>query len=91
MLSGSGGSCGAGAGGAKQDPAVEDRRGYDRSVGTQNRRGEWVPSIPLPLFVGILDTRLMRHRCSCGQTFWTMRGYEGHYALEHILGLGSDA
>jgi len=45
---------------------------------TQNKRGEWVPSIPVP-FYGIRKT------CCCGRKFWTMRGYELHYALDHIL------
>jgi hypothetical protein len=37
---------------------------------TQNKRGQWVPSIPLPLF-----TFPHRHRCECKRTFWTMDGY----------------
>jgi hypothetical protein len=53
---------------------------YDRSISAQNRRGEWVPSIPLP-FQGT------RKVCRCGAKFWTMPGYQGHYALEHILGM----
>lgn len=56
-----------------------DRRDYERSVSTQNRRGEWVPAIPGP-FLGIRKT------CSCGAQFWTMKGYQGHYAYEHVLG-----
>ena len=44
----------------------------------QNARGEWVPSIPLPMY-GI------RKRCECGRKFWTAAGYRGHYALDHIL------
>lgn len=47
---------------------------------TQNRRGEWVPSIPLPWYE-------VRQHCDCGRRFWTAKGYRGHYALEHILGL----
>jgi hypothetical protein len=47
-------------------------------VSAQNSRGEWVPSIPLP-FYGL------RKGCSCGRKFWTMDGYQGHYALCHIL------
>lgn len=57
-------------------PAARD---YDRSVSAQNRRGEWVPAIPLP-FLGF------HKRCICGAKFWTMKGYQGHYALEHVLG-----
>jgi hypothetical protein len=46
---------------------------------TQNARGEWVPAIPLP-YLGL------RRRCgACDRRFWTMDGYRGHYALEHIL------
>lgn len=45
---------------------------------TQNTRGVWVPSIPLPFYE-------IRKRCECGRKFWTNEGYEGHYALRHIL------
>jgi hypothetical protein len=47
-----------------------------------NDRGEWVPSIPLPLF-----TFPHRHRCECDRSFWTMSGYRGHYALVHVMHL----
>ena len=47
---------------------------------TQNKAGEWVPSIPLP-FYGL------RKRCKCGRKFWTTQGYRGHFALWHILNL----
>lgn len=53
-------------------------------VQVQNKRGEWVPSIPIPLYVPPL---MLRKRCSCGRGFWTMDGYRGHYALAHILAL----
>lgn len=56
-----------------------DIRDYNRSVTAQNRRGEYVPAIPLP-FIGL------RKKCSCGAKFWTYKGYQGHYAYEHILG-----
>jgi hypothetical protein len=49
-------------------------------ISTQNRRGEWVPAIPLP-FYGL------RKRCTCGRKFWTAEGYRGHYALHHAMGL----
>lgn len=49
---------------------------------TQNARGEWVPAIPLPLFIAF-----GRKQCKCGRKFWTKEGYEGHYALAHVLGL----
>ena len=48
------------------------------SVQTQNKSGQWVPSVPLPLFG-------FRKRCHCGRKFWTMPGYRGHYTLAHIL------
>ncbi len=52
------------------------------SVTTQNSRGEWVPAIPLPLYG-------LRKRCECGRKFWTTAGYQGHYALCHVLHLGA--
>ena len=59
--------------------ALHDRD--PRENQTQNSRGEWVPSIPLPFF-GMLVW------CgSCKRRFWTRRGYRGHYALVHVLGL----
>jgi hypothetical protein len=49
---------------------------------TQNSRGEWVPSIPLPF------RSLFHHRCpECNAAYWTQPGYRGHYALAHILGM----
>jgi hypothetical protein len=58
------------------------REAWLRAVNTtQNGRGEWVPSIPLP-FYGL------RKQCECRRKFWTSAGYRGHYALEHALGLG---
>jgi len=47
---------------------------------TKNTRGEWVPAIPLPFYLPP-----GRKRCSCGKRFWTLEGYEAHYALRHIL------
>lgn len=44
----------------------------------QNGRGNWVPAIPIPV------TRV-RHECSCGERFWTMDGYNGHYAYVHLI------
>jgi hypothetical protein len=49
-------------------------------VATQNYHGEWVPAIPGPFF-GV------RKVCRCGRKFWTMEGYEGHYAYAHVLGM----
>lgn len=45
-----------------------------------NQRGEWVPAIPLPYYG-------LRKHCSCGRKFWTAAGYQGHYALAHVLAL----
>ena len=50
------------------------------AISTTNRRGEWVPAIPLPLYAR------GRKWCHCGEGFWTARGYRGHYALVHVLG-----
>ena len=48
----------------------------------QNSRGEWVPAIPLPFY-----SSLPHYRCpECQAAYWTLPGYRGHYALEHILG-----
>lgn len=61
------------------DRSLRDRD-FDRGMSAQNRRGEWVPAIPLPFFG-------LRKHCSCGEKFWTQKGYEGHYARDHILGM----
>jgi hypothetical protein len=50
------------------------------TTSTQNKNGEWVPAIPEPYY-GVRKT------CDCGSKFWTYKGYQGHYALKHILGL----
>ena len=52
------------------------------SAQTQNSRGEWVPAIPLPLYV-----RWGRKQCDCGRKFRTMDAYNGHYAYAHVLGM----
>jgi hypothetical protein len=49
----------------------------------RNRDGEWVKSIPLPMY-GI------RKQCrfpGCWKHYFTEAGYRGHYALAHILKL----
>lgn len=51
-------------------------------IQAQNSRGQWVPAIPLPYFAAF-----HRRRCECGQSFWTTRGYHGHYAYAHVLGM----
>lgn len=48
------------------------------TVTMENRRGEQVPAIPLPLFG-------LKKQCSCGQSFWKLHNYETHYAHEHIV------
>lgn len=63
---------------------IDVRHGEPATVTVQNSRGEWVPAIPLPIY------RLLgRTECGeCGRRFPNARLYRGHYALEHILGLG---
>lgn len=51
-------------------------------VRTQNTRGEWVPSIPLPFY-----GRGNRCTCQCNRRFKGDEAYQGHYALVHILGM----
>jgi hypothetical protein len=51
------------------------------NASTQNALGEWVPSIPLPMFL------VLHCRCECGQRFLRLRNYQGHYAHAHILGM----
>lgn len=55
-------------------------RDYDTGIQSENKYGEYVPSIPFPYY------GLKKH-CDCGRKFWTEEGYAGHYALEHILGV----
>lgn len=66
--------------GLKKSQGLSYREAWKQAAQTQNQRGEWVPAIPLPLF-----TFPHRHQCSCGQSFWTMDGYRGHYAAVHII------
>lgn len=47
---------------------------------TQNSKGAWVPSIPLPYYLAF-----GRVRCDCGRKFKDEEAYRGHYALKHIL------
>jgi hypothetical protein len=56
------------------------------SISARNDRGEWVPAVPLPFFAWPMK------RCgTCRRRFWTTSGYQGHYALVHILALSSPA
>ena len=54
---------------------------YQRGCSCKNKRGEFVPSIPLPFY------HLIFKECECGKKFLTEKAYREHYALEHILGL----
>lgn len=48
-----------------------------------NLRGEWVPAIPLPLFLAF-----GRVECGkCDERFRNKRRYQEHYAYVHILGM----
>ncbi len=58
----------------------EPQKTYDKSMQVKNSRGEYVPAIPLPYYG-------LRRMCECRKKFWTQKGYESHYALEHILGM----
>lgn len=53
-------------------------------VAVLNSKGQWVPAIPEPMFVGF---RLRHCRCDCGEIRKTRRSYREHYALTHIVGL----
>lgn len=68
--------------GLEQAKGVTYREAWLQASGTlrQNGVGEWVPDIPVPLYG-------LRKRCTCGRKFWTAAGYQGHYALAHILHL----
>lgn len=53
-------------------------------VQTQNKKGDWIPTIPEPYYGMVYEG------CECGQRFygWDMHErYLGHYALKHILAL----
>jgi hypothetical protein len=54
---------------------------FNRQDTVENKRGEWVPAIPLPYYGKTVKI------CECGARFLTEKGYREHYALEHILGL----
>lgn len=51
----------------------------------QNHRGEFVPAIPLPLFIGM--KRVQCTHDNCGRKFFAKKRYREHYALAHILAL----
>jgi hypothetical protein len=55
------------------------------AIQAQNVRGEWVPSIPEPFFLG--NSLRPRYRCSCGETRKSRLAYREHYALVHIVGM----
>lgn len=51
----------------------------------KNQRGEWVPAIPEPLYIGKVPFGQVRVQCSCGRKFTGRRKYEEHYAYSHIV------
>lgn len=51
-------------------------------VEVMNSDGEWVPMIPLPLYLPF-----WLKQCHCGKRFWTKQSYMEHYAYRHILGM----
>jgi hypothetical protein len=57
------------------------------SVQVENCRGEYVPAIPLPIYMRAWPWQRRRYYCMCFQGFRTEVEYRGHYALVHILGL----
>lgn len=62
-----------------------DTEHYVRQLGgpmAENRRGQWVQSVPLPFYGRVRKTCM-----HCGRKFWTEDGYRGHYAYAHILGM----
>lgn len=55
-------------------------RGFSMdTIETTNKSRKWVPAIPWAV-------KTLRYKCQCGQSYWTLDGYKGHYALKHILG-----
>lgn len=66
------------------DTPVRPQPAIDTFLGAsvQNAAGNWVPSPPLPVFVGYL---LRRIHCQCGEDFKTEDQYLGHYAYHHML------
>ncbi|MGH3355249.1 MAG: hypothetical protein ACRDOJ_05090 [Nocardioidaceae bacterium] len=55
-------------------------------VATEHRISEKAASSASPL-VPVGFASLGRKRCSCGATYWTLSGYQGHYAYAHILAM----
>jgi hypothetical protein len=51
------------------------------STYVENGSGDFVPAVPLPLYL-VVGTK-----CKCGKFFLLERNYRGHYALVHILHL----
>lgn len=43
--------------------------------------GEWVPAIPLPMYVGLGPLR--RCRCYCGKKFKHEQAYRDHWVYAH--------
>ncbi len=45
----------------------------------QNKRGEWVLTIPVPSYLSFGRTQ-----CSCKRKFWGSQAYKEHYVYAHI-------
>lgn len=67
---------------AYQELLMEKTTARLRTTLTQNDRGEWVPAIPLPMFLGF-----GRVQCDCGKRVFGRRRYREHFALSHVLGI----
>ena len=50
---------------------------------TQNKKGQEVPTIPLPFY--LYPFFIGRVRCTCGKKFWKEEVYRWHYAYKHVL------
>lgn len=56
-------------------------------VQVQNPDGNWVPAVPMPIF--LRPFWLKRVQCHCGRKLWNRQRYQEHYAYAHILGMGN--
>lgn len=66
--------------GVRLTPAGDIAR-FDTGNLVRNLAGEWVPSIPEPIY------GLGKVCPVCYQRFFMRAGYRGHYALTHIMKL----
>jgi hypothetical protein len=60
------------------DTPPENAARQPARMSEQNLVGDWVPAIPLPMFVGPFK------RCRCGARRLRMRRYREHYIYTHI-------